>query len=1243
MPTPNESPLLLKELDIPGRTGPVSTAPDVWGINIAAALDNFPRQGLQCRAGPWGVMGVGDVLRIFWGTGNQVLQDTIDPEEVNKELTLFVPSRHLTEGAFDVSYTVQRLGQSPEPSEVTKVLVKLTRPGGHDDNDQPGHSKLVMKLPQPIIDGGIDQDNVGAGVLMLCERYPNIAAGDVIQVTWGGVFVLSPPLTQDQADGRVAITLLIDEATIRKAGDSDASGLAVAFEVYDRVDNRSEDWSPEQRVVVNLDVTLLQAPLLKESRGNVLDLDELGNNNGTAQVWAVDDTKFKNGDTLFVRVRGTPQEGAPIDIELPGEVLSGLPIVWEVTIENALLRRLAKSQMVLSYRLQKADGSPELRSKGRFISVIGELQLLKAPIAMDAQQGAIDPDLTSTQIKILYDESFNAGDAIKLFWLGTRPDFTTYLPDLPLHSISRGEAEAKEPLFIDVDGQHLREINGGTLELYYQLLSDDAVVATMNRVNATHAIRESEHSPLLNVGEPRLELPEPTVAGVVDGALPPDRPGTTLTVNYLLTLQGDRVTREWVGSKTGKDTDWVDLSSFTAGKPVPFTIKAELIKGNEGGMVSASYFIERANERTKYANALVFSVGVALELKAPQIKQAPGTTLNPVAAKDALTAVVDYDDMQVGDKITVTWAAAAGRPDEGSHTTTSIDIVTVSPKDVPLPNSLVAFCLGTTVSVTYSVTRGSDPAQPSRPLLLNVLNIPDQSADLPTPTIAGVTETDLNVAALKGDEKLAVNEWLLQLGGQRVWLSFKGVKENGAEDELVIWEGPPHNPSAGLETTAPVDWLKTLKEGSELTVTFMVNFDKVADRATAVRFPVRIYTVKTLIATKLIFINAPYYTTPSGRVKVILLGLYSANDIPIPNTNISLTLPAGFTYADGGTGERVFKSGNNGVVIVRGTQGGNSLGTFQIVATHAELRAVVNISIQAQRPLGAIDVRAVEILISPDGSRLYCRATGVDTIVVADTTTLLEVARFRMPVRDNSRILAISPDGERLYLTCHLSDDYPVAADTISNTVAGKLTVRSSAGIVISPDSSRIYVGCDPHIEDYQVAVFDAVTLQRSSYISVAGHPNQIVISPDGNWLYASVSNNGNIYLIDTRTSTAPKHIPTSENNFKLAMSPDGAFVYASHRTRNSVAVISTDSNQLVKDIPVSYVPDNIVFSPDGAYAYVSHRQAHLITVIDAMTQQVVQQIESSSYVYGIAVSPDSSRVYICRTLDNTIEVIQGL
>ena len=128
--TPDSSDLVLRELDIPGRTGPLPSGE--WGINIAAVRDNFPRQGLQCRAGPWDNMEVLDKLMIYWGAGNQVLQETIDPEEKDKELTLFIPAMRIDDGFFVVSYSVKRLGGPPEPSEPMKVFVKLTRPGGQD-------------------------------------------------------------------------------------------------------------------------------------------------------------------------------------------------------------------------------------------------------------------------------------------------------------------------------------------------------------------------------------------------------------------------------------------------------------------------------------------------------------------------------------------------------------------------------------------------------------------------------------------------------------------------------------------------------------------------------------------------------------------------------------------------------------------------------------------------------------------------------------------------------------------------------------------------------------------------------------------------------------------------------------------------------------------------------------------------------------------------------------------------------
>ncbi|VVP50053.1 hypothetical protein [Pseudomonas fluorescens] len=856
---PDNSTLVHKELDIPGRTGPVSLRPMVWGINRAAALDNFPRQGLLCRAGPWSLMGVGDKLTIIMG-GDQVRQVTIDKDEVDKELQMFVPSARLTEGTHTISYTVTRLNQGAEPSEVMDVLVKLTRPGGHDETEGPGHSELIMSIPKDIIQGGIDKDNVAAGVPITIGNddglppYPNAATGDQIQVSWGGVFVLSDRLTHEQAEGKDKIIVHISEKTILEAEDSDQTGLAVAFEVYDLVDNRSTDWSFAQRVVVTTDATRLLAPLLKEAVNNVLDVDKLENNNGTAQIVAFDPDKFKEGDIIILRLRCTPMEGAPIDIEIPGEPLFNLPSIHTIAVPNALLRLMAQSLLAMSYRVEKADGSPDLRSKTQFISAIGELQRLAAPIALDAVSGALDPELATVRIEIPFDDSFAEGQAIQLFWLGTRPDLTPYLPDLLLRSITQGDVTAKQPLFMNIRGsEHLPPITGGQLELYYRVLIDDSVLGTMNRVNQTHAIRESIHAEILQIGEPRLELPEPKVDGVVDGVLPPDTNGTTLTVEYRDTAKGDVVTYKWFGSKTGEASDSVTLSSFTAGQPIPFPIKAELIKGNEGGMVSASYSIIRKAGGTSYSDALEFHVGVALELEAPDIKEAIGDSLNPIAAKDTLTAIIpQYPGMLATDMISVTWTGAAGTPAGGSHTTPPVQVGTVGAKSIELDNKVVAYNLGKAVTVHYNVIRNGSTSKPSASFLLNVGALAVGHLKQPRLLQAanGGEGPELVIENVTGGASVRVDAWPHIALGQPVWLYLQGTNKQGAAHNQTLMTGTSNQVhdswlTAGYHTvSAPYSYLKELKDGSELKLVFKAALDKNNIESNALNFPLKNYVIK---------------------------------------------------------------------------------------------------------------------------------------------------------------------------------------------------------------------------------------------------------------------------------------------------------------------------------------------------------------------------------------------------------------
>ncbi|QXI03338.1 hypothetical protein HU718_014915 [Pseudomonas tensinigenes] len=854
MSTPDQ-PLALTELNIPGRSkDPVSQDPDIWGINIAAALGNFPLNGLLCQAGPWGNMAEGDRLTIFWGTGQNVWVETVDATEVNTQLRMFVPSRHMVDGRFAVSYVVKPLGGMDQASEVMQVLVKLTRPGGDDDNDDGGHSKLIMTIPKEIVDGGIDKDNVAAGVPISIGKadgtppYPFAAAGDVCRLSWGGIYVFSAALTQEQAEGKAPIIISITEAIIREAGDAETSGVAVVFEVYDCVFNRSEDWSAEQRIVVAVDATRLGAPLLKETLNNVLDVDKLGDADGTVQIIATDTSKFTVGDIPYIRIKGTPVEGPPIDLEVEGAALTSVPSVTDDKVPNAVLRQLAKSQITLSYRLEKADASPDLRSKGQFIRAIGEVQRLAAPKMLDENSGALDPALPQVRVEIPFDKSFAEGQVLKIFMLGTTPGLKPYLPDLPTRLITRNDIVAAQPLLYNIDGKHLAPVNGGKAEFYYQQLIAETVLATLDTYEATRAIRESIHTEILQVGEARLELPQPEVAGVVNGVLPADTAGTTLTVVYTETVKGDEVFMFWHGSITGEYTDSIKLSEFTAGQPVPFPIGAELIKGNEGGSVIARYEIKRAAGGTSYAEPLKFDVGVALDLTAPDIKEAPnGTSLDPFAGKDTLTAVVDYVGMLLDDEIIVTFSGAPGTPEGGSHITAPWTVRTLGAQDIPLDNTVIAFNLGQSVTVSYTVARGSDDPKDSKTRTLAVLPIKNEDNRLPDPVINGITSAELDVTTLPGQPRTRIAAWLLLALKQTLWLRY--FVEGNPTPISTTYNGaliPPDGVPGGMQPYTPMAELNKLADGAKLRIEFKVGFDGSTDESKAVVFPSRVYTVKAV-------------------------------------------------------------------------------------------------------------------------------------------------------------------------------------------------------------------------------------------------------------------------------------------------------------------------------------------------------------------------------------------------------------
>jgi len=212
------------------------------------------------------------------------------------------------------------------------------------------------------------------------------------------------------------------------------------------------------------------------------------------------------------------------------------------------------------------------------------------------------------------------------------------------HFIADGEEDLKDPIPFIVPGVHLKAIEGGTLSLHYLLERD---------VNGTIVKRESARAPILNIGEPRNELPAPEVSGVVGGVMDPTEPQATLTVdNYQGKAIGDEVHCVWEGSVTGVFNRVVTVNSLSLPVAITFSIPATEIAPNVGGEVDASYWVLRkATGNQSYSDVLTFSVGQPVGLTPPVLS----------SIKDVAGAEIPDNGSTSDTSVTVAGTAPAGR------------------------------------------------------------------------------------------------------------------------------------------------------------------------------------------------------------------------------------------------------------------------------------------------------------------------------------------------------------------------------------------------------------------------------------------------------------------------------------------------------------------------------------------------------------------------------------------------------
>ncbi|HEX4809524.1 MAG TPA: hypothetical protein VH325_11380 [Bryobacteraceae bacterium] len=255
--------------------------------------------------------------------------------------------------------------------------------------------------------------------------------------------------------------------------------------------------------------------------------------------------------------------------------------------------------------------------------------------------------------------------------------------------------------------------------------------------------------------------------------------------------------------------------------------------------------------------------------------------------------------------------------------------------------------------------------------------------------------------------------------------------------------------------------------------------------------------------------------------------------------------------------------------------------------------------------------------------------------------------------------ILVSPDGARLFVLCQQTQEVRVL-DAVSYAPIKAIPVgRTPRGMALSAKGDRLFV---TNSWDDTLSVIDAHKLAVIATWTVGMEPSGVVEDRAGNQLFVANRISNDVAVLDSHTGAEKKRLLAGRGASYLTLSPDGSRIYVTHVYPNStphrtapeseITVIDTGRAVVIERIPLpaiagvfrlaisgdgrlgavaEYHPKNLVplahLEHGGAFAYT-------LTLFGADVGKPVEvpldELERyASQPFGVAISPDKSRLYV--------------
>jgi YVTN family beta-propeller protein len=228
----------------------------------------------------------------------------------------------------------------------------------------------------------------------------------------------------------------------------------------------------------------------------------------------------------------------------------------------------------------------------------------------------------------------------------------------------------------------------------------------------------------------------------------------------------------------------------------------------------------------------------------------------------------------------------------------------------------------------------------------------------------------------------------------------------------------------------------------------------------------------------------------------------------------------------------------------------------------------------------------------------------------------------------------MTPDGAYVYVTCESSGSV-VVIETAGNTVVANVTgILYATDVAFTRDGAYALVGSTMYT---QIAVIDTATYNIVNTIPTSSNVNSLAAHPYLDIVYAT-SYDGHVLVIDTTTFTTIDSIPFGWYVWDVVVSPDGQWVFASDRYGGGVAVINAETNTLYTTITGLGELTGLEISPDGSLVFAAGLW-NGIHVINGTSFSLITTLRDIGFAWEAAVTCDGSQLFVGNQSDRVVVI----